>query len=199
MFIPEAVRDNSTPAKALFTIGHYESLGYSPFSIESIENPEDDDLGKVYDLVTQITPLMTAHHGRGNINGVLLDKENQGTRLVFGKYEFTVRHSHTLGWETESRDEYWTPGGAIIIRIGENEFYVAGSGIVITFKNLSEPDVRIGILKTDEGRFQNNKWQVIRHLNGDQTHQGRHIRILKRISRFKNLSYTSIYSKQPSG
>ena len=192
LFIPEAVRDNSTAAKALFTLGHYESLGYSPFSIESIENPEEADLGKVYDLVAQMTPLITAHHGQEKINGVLLDKENQESKITFGKYEFTVKHSHTLGWERESRDEYWTPGGAIIVRTGKNEFYVAGSGIVITFKNLVETDVRIGILKTDEGRFHNNTWKVLRHLNGDQTHQGRHIRIFKKdfsIQRFELYEY----------
>jgi hypothetical protein len=192
LFIPEAGSDNSTVAKTLFTIGHYESLGYSPFSIESIENPDEADLGKVYDLIAQITPLITAHHGQGNIDGVLLDKENQETKITFGEYEFTVKHSHTLGWETESRDEYWTPGGAIIIRTGKNEFYVAGSGIVITFKNLAEPDARIGILKTDEGRFYNNRWHIVRHLNGDQTHQGRHIRILKKdflIQRFELYEY----------
>ena len=25
--------------------------------------------------------------------------------------------------------------------------------------------------------FENNQWSIIRHLNGDQTHQGRHVRI----------------------
>jgi hypothetical protein len=57
LFIPEAGSDNSTVAKTLFTIGHYESLGYSPFSIESIENPDEADLGKVYDLIAQITSV----------------------------------------------------------------------------------------------------------------------------------------------
>jgi hypothetical protein len=67
--------------------------------------------------------------------------------------------------------------GAIIIQTGDNEFYIAGTGIVATFSNLSDPDLIVGILKVDEGRFENNDWKVIRHLNGDQTHQGRHVRI----------------------
>ena len=150
------------------------------------------DLGNAYDLVAQITPLITKHHGKDRINGVLVDKENQWTKLTFDKYEFTVKHSHTLGWENESRDEYWVPGGAIIIRTGDKEFFVAGSGITITFKKLDEPDTRVGILKTDEGEFINNNWKVIRHLNGDQTHQGRHIRIFRNnfsIQRFELYEY----------
>ena len=74
----------------------------------------------------------------------------------------------------------------------ENEFYLAGSGVVITFKNLRNPDLIVGILKADEGKFENNKWKVIRHLNGDQTHQGRHIRIFLdnySIQRFELYNY----------
>jgi hypothetical protein len=84
------------------------------------------------------------------------------------------------------------PGGAIIIQTGDKEFFVAGSGIAITFKKVDEPDTRIGILKTDEGKFVNNTWKVIRHLNGDQTHQGRHIRIFRNnfsIQRFELYEY----------
>ena len=126
-----------------------------------------------------MTPLITKYQGQGRINGVLLDKENQETKLSFDKYEFTVKHSHTLGWSKEARDEYWVPGGAIIIQTGYNEFFVAGSGIAITFKKVNEPDTRVGILKTEEGKFIINNWMVTRHLNGDQTHQGRHITIFR--------------------
>ena len=56
-------------------------------------------------------------------------------------------------------------------------FYIAGSGVVVTFKNWKKRDKIAGILKNEEGVFENGKWRVIRHLNGDQTHQGRHIRI----------------------
>jgi beta-galactosidase GanA len=52
LFIPEARWDPSAGAKVFFTLGHYEGLGYSPFSVESIENPGDSDLGKAYDLVS---------------------------------------------------------------------------------------------------------------------------------------------------
>lgn len=69
--------------------------------------------------------------------------------------------------------------GAIIIQTGDHEFYVAGTGVVVTFKNLKNPKLKVGILKIDEGIFEGNSWKVIRHLNGDQTHQGRHLRIFK--------------------
>ncbi len=179
LFIPEHRFDNTVAAKALFAIGHYDAIGFSPFSIESKENPENEDVGKVYRIIDQLRPLITSHQGSGKIKGVLLDKEKQATTFTLGKYEFTVKHSHTLGWEGAAKNEVWEPAGAIIIQTAENEFYIAGSGIVATFKNAPNPAMNVGILKNEEGRMEDGKWHIFRHLNGDQTHQGRHICIFR--------------------
>jgi beta-galactosidase GanA len=177
LFIPEHRFDHTVAAKAVYTFGHYEGIGFCPFSVESTGNPENEPLGKMYKLIDQLTPLITAHHGQNKIEAVLFDKENHESVFRLGDYEFTFRHSYTLVWEENSGNDYWDMSGAIIIQTDENEFYIAGTGIVATFKNLSNPDLNVGILKVDEGRFENNDWKIIRHLNGDQTHQGRHIRI----------------------
>jgi hypothetical protein len=178
LFIPEHRFDITVAAKAAYSIGHYESLGFAPFSVESSRNPENEPLGKVYKVIGQLTPIITAHQGQDKIKGVLFDKQNQVSVFQLGNYEFTVRHSYTLGYENNSRNDIWDMAGAIFVQTGDDEFYVAGSGIVVTFRNLSNPSLKVGILKVDEGRFENGKdWKEIRHLNGDQTHQGRHVRI----------------------
>ncbi|MEJ2049735.1 MAG: DUF5597 domain-containing protein, partial [Calditrichota bacterium] len=178
LFIPEHRFDNTVAPKAAFVFGHYEAMGFSPFSIESTAKPEVEPLGKLYHLIDQLTPMITANQGQNKIDGVLLDKQNQESILQFGNYEFTIKHSYTLGYEENSKNENWQITGALIVQTDENEFYLAGSGVVITFKNLKNPDLNVGILKAEQGKFENNAWKVIRHLNGDQTHQGRHIRIL---------------------
>ena len=177
LFIPEHRFDNTVGPKALFTIGHYESLGFSPFSIESKEDSENEPLGKAYHLINQLSPLISSLKGTHKMNGVLLDKENPETKIILGDYEFTFRHSHTLGWEAASKNDVWEDAGALIIQTKDNEFFVAGTGIVVTFKSVINPSTNVGILKVDKGEFKNNEWKVIRHLNGDQTHQGRHLRI----------------------
>jgi beta-galactosidase GanA len=177
LFIPEHRFDNTVAAKAAYAIGHYEALGFAPFSIESGNDPENEALGKMYDLIEQLSPLIAIKQGQNLIDGVLLDKKNPESILNFGEYELRVRHSYTLGWEDGSENELWEPSGAIIIQSGEKEFYIAGSGFVITFANSKEPDLNPGILKNEEGRFENGVWVITRHLNGDQTHQGRHIRV----------------------
>jgi hypothetical protein len=66
--------------------------------------------------------------------------------------------------------------GCIIIAFAPDEFYVAGTGVVITFTS-TLTNKRAGFLSIDEGKFENEKWIPGRRMNGDQDHQGRHVRI----------------------
>ena len=177
LFIPEHRFDNTVASKSLYAIGHYNALGFSPFSIESIDKPDDEPLGKMYNLISQLTPIITSNQGQSKMEGALLDNENQDTLIRMGEYEFTFRHEYTLGWSPGAKADEWPLASAIIIQTEEEEFYIAGTGIVVTFKPLNNDSLNAGILKVDEGKFENNDWKILRHLNGDQTHQGRHVRI----------------------
>lgn len=188
LFIPEHRFDKTAAFKSLYAIGHYEALGFSPFSIESTDEPDKEPLGKMYNLIKQLTPLITANLGQNKIEGVLLSKESPITIIKMGNYEFSFKHDYTLGWPADAKTEEWPMASAIIIQTEKDEFYIAGSGIVVTFKYSNK---NAGILKTDEGVFENNKWRTVRHLNGDQTHQGRHTRIpVGEYSIQKNQLYT---------
>ncbi|UUF16611.1 MULTISPECIES: DUF5597 domain-containing protein [Flavobacterium] len=177
LFIPEHRFDETAPFKGFYAIGHYEAIGFSPFSIESVTDAKKDPLGKIYDLVQQLTPVIEANKGQGKIDGVLLDKVNNTQIINLGNYEFTFKHDYTLNWSEGAKAETWPTSSAIIIEITPNEFYISGSGIVVTFKPLKNKTTNAGILKTDQGKFENENWRTIRHFNGDQTHQGRHLRI----------------------
>jgi beta-galactosidase GanA len=177
LFVPEHRFDATVGAKALFAIGHYGAIGFSPFSIESTANPEKEEIGKAYNLIEQLSPMLFKYCGQNLIDGVLLDKDKVQSTVVLGDYEFSFKNSYSLGWEAGASKDEWDSGGALIIQTNTNEFFIAGSGIVVTFKNWKKRDKIIGILKNEEGVFENGKWKVFRHLNGDQTHQGRHIRI----------------------
>ncbi|MDT0649700.1 DUF5597 domain-containing protein [Autumnicola edwardsiae] len=180
LFVPEHNFDNTVAAKALYAIGHYEALGFSPFSIEQIPgqplNHKEKKLAEVYEVVHQIKPILDKYRGQDKVEGVLLDKEVNEAKFVLGDYEFTAEHTFNLGWEPNAASDEWEPAGAIIIQTGENEFYFAGFGVSLKMKNLKDTSGRVGILKTDLGYFEDGKWKVYQHLNGDQTHQGRHIR-----------------------
>ena len=175
LFIPEHAFDNTVSAKALYAIAHYNAIGFSPFSIESKEKPAEEPLGKMYGLINEISPLINAN--QGHFNGVLLSKTAPETIVRMGKYELTCKHDYTLSWTPGAKTEVWNMGSAIIIQTSEDEFYVAGTGVVITFKLIENKTINVGLLKVEEGNFVNNGWKIKSHLNGDQTHQGRHINI----------------------
>jgi Domain of unknown function (DUF5597) len=174
LFIPEHAFDATVAAKALFAFGGYEAIGFSPFSIESSVN---EPLGKVYALINSMRKLITSNQGKKKIAGVLFDKATQDTVLIMGNYKLTCKHDYTLSWTPGKRMEEWPAAGAIIIQTGEKEFYIAGTGVVVTFANQVNNKFITGLLKVEEGVLENNEWKVTRHLNGDQTHQGRHVSI----------------------
>ncbi len=177
LFIPEHRFDDSAAAKAAFAIGHYQALGFAPFSIENGAPEHNSALTRMYELIAQLTPTLVRHHGQRRIEGVLFDKRNQETVLRLGAYRLTCRHDYTLGWSPRAKDAEWPAAGAILVQTSDNEFYVAGSGVVISFQPDAGTDTKAGILKVEEGVFRNGDWHPTRRLNGDETHQGRHLRI----------------------
>ncbi len=64
-----------------------------------------------------------------------------------------------------------------MIATGADEFLFAGIGMTVTFA-ATEPGWQSGILNVEEGRFVNGTWKNLRWLNGDETHQGRHLRLV---------------------
>ena len=101
----------------------------------------------------------------------------------------------------------WPEGGGILLKLSKNEYIVAGSGIVLEFAKTSEKQtiekqqqlgedgfalrndqiktkhdkfkgMRCGIGYVDEVKVdKDGKLHYVRRLNGDQDHQGRHVRI----------------------
>jgi hypothetical protein len=69
------------------------------------------------------------------------------------------------------------PTGGLVIATGPDEFVVAGTGLVIVFEADSPGAPLVGILSAQEGKYVYGRWTPGRWLNGDQTHQGRHIRL----------------------
>jgi beta-galactosidase GanA len=181
LFVPEHAFDPSAAAKAIYSVAHYNSLGFSPFSIES---KADEPLAKAYDILENIGPILHSYKK----DGALLSKKDPESTLKFGEFAFKIKHDYTLSWTPGARTEDWPLGALAIVQTAPNEFYVAGTAAVITFKDPKN----VGILKAEEGRFENGKWLVNRHLNGDQTHQGRHINVPTNtysIQRFELYTY----------
>lgn len=176
LFIPEHKFEDGVDAKVFYAIGHYNALGFSPFSIESTVKPGSEPIGKAYEIISQLAGEIDKAKKRKSIEGVLLSKDSATVQIEVGNYILTVSHEYTLGWSPGAKDANWPLAGGIILGLSNDEFYVAGTGIVVTFKPKASGS-RAGIYQVDEGTFINGQWHPGRRMNGDQDHQGRHLRI----------------------
>lgn len=175
LFIPE-VGNGQSLANAFYAFGELNAICYSPFSIESLQNPEDNQVSRAYSVLRQLSPLILANQGKGTMAGVLLDSAGQTARINLGDYVFTVHHEYSWPYAPHAEGENPRFGG-LIIMVAPDEFYVAGKGLVVTFGVKSDDGTQAGIGSIDAGRFVDGAWVPGLRLNGDQSHQGRHLEL----------------------
>ncbi len=178
LFIPEARRNPDCAANVFYAIGSHDAIGFSPFSIESIENPESAPITKSYNLLSQLSPLILEHQGQGTMNGILLDKEAPVQEITLGNHKLTVSHDYTWKYSSGPKDaDSWSKAGGLLILTGPDEYVIAGTGLIVTFAPAEQTKAKTGIIRIEEGTYSEGKWIVGRRLNGDESHQGRHLRI----------------------
>jgi hypothetical protein len=96
-------------------------------------------------------------------------------KKTLGGIEFTVAFIDP--WTPRDKQSVADHGGMMIWAGGE-DFWFAGQGITITSKGADNGAPLVGIDIAEEGVFDvHGKWVAGRRLNGDQTHQGRHVRL----------------------
>lgn len=205
LFIPEMKLSPADGAQAFYAIAEHDALGTSPFSIENASGATERSITRAYAALRQLAPIIEEHSGKGTMHGLLFQHKDDATTIADGDLRITAKHFFTLPWDARATDgSPWPTAGGMIIRLDTNEYIVAGCGIVVTFesdgertepKNLGEDGFaasgsetvnsqkwnakqRTGILSVDQIAIDDNaQFQFIRRLNGDEDHQGRHVRI----------------------
>ncbi len=115
---------------------------------------------------------MAGFRARIEEDGTVIDAP---VKKVLGGFEFTVTFIDP--WTPKDKQTIADHGG-MLIHAGGEDFWFAGQGITVTFKGADEGPPLVGIDSAEEGVFdEQGKWKSGRLLNGDQTHQGRHIRL----------------------
>jgi len=194
LFIPEAMRSPEASVNGLYAFGELNAIGFSPFSIETNTEPAAGFLASSFDLVRQLTPLLTEKQGRGLTAGFLQEsaESKQPQQVRLGHWIFRVSFERAappqladglavvIGTENSALAAGGragtAPAGGLVIALGDDEFLFAGIGLTITFAPAEGGD-QAGLLSVAEGRYVDGQWQHLRWLNGDQTHQGRHVRL----------------------
>jgi len=167
-------------ALAFYAIGQHDAIGFSPFSIESVAEPTRSLLAGSYDILAQLTPLILAHQGKNEMAGFLPEGAEQRApqQAQLGGYTLNVTYERpSSSLATQGAQTSDAASGGLAIAVGPDEFIFAGIGLTVTFEaNTSGPPL-VGILSVQEGKYVDGQWEPGRWLNGDQTHQGRHLRL----------------------
>lgn len=183
LFIPETNGAGSprTGANAFYAFGALQAIGYSPFSIESIDQKPDTVISQAYSVLEQLAPVILAQQGRHRIFGFKARVLYDGTVLdlpvtaKIGDYLFTATFLDR--WVDKARQDV-AAHAAIVIQTGPEDYLIAGSGVTFTFKCADAAAPLAGIDRDEEGELDaSGVFRPGRLLNGDQTNQGRYVRL----------------------
>lgn len=205
LFIPEIRRFDGNAAQAYYIIGEHDAIGISPFSIENGSDSPQSTPVRGYAALRDLMPLLVKYQGKGVMNGFYFDNDSTERILRHDGLKITANHYFTLPWDPRATDgSEWMPVGGVIIRLAPDEYIIAGTGIVVKFENETESSVKRnlgedGFLNAGSDRNAAPSWgggmraglasvdevavnpdgtlRFLRRYNGDETHQGRHVRI----------------------
>src|SRR5262249_54280883 len=145
LFIPEAVLSPTSAVNALYTIGQHDAIGFSPFSVESLQNPGESPLAQSYAMLTQLAPLILDRQGKGVMAGLLPEGAEQRVpqQVRLNGYTLNVTYERPAPPVSLGGLTYDTLSGGIVIAVGLDEFIFAGTGLIVTFEadTPGEPNV----------------------------------------------------------
>ncbi|MBB4659462.1 DUF5597 domain-containing protein [Parvularcula dongshanensis] len=180
VFVPEANRTDraEAAADAFFAVGALGAIGFSPFSIENVTDEPNESLAEAYRVLGSLAPMILEHQGDGSMVGLKAPVAYDGTvaeapqAFALGGYDFTA--TMVDPWMPKDTQDIAAHGG-LVISLGEGEFLAAGRGVTLTF--VPSEGGHGGIEVAREGEVIDGEWRPGRWMNGDQTHQGRHVRL----------------------
>jgi beta-galactosidase GanA len=185
LFVPESAPSREACVHVLYTFARPSAIGDSAFAIESIGEAAGRDLSQAFSLISQLEPIVQQHPQTSDIAGLMSEgpEQRQPQQVHLGGYTLSVAFEQQPpaaladGVVAPTGPVSSTPSGGVAITTGLDEFIIAGTGITVTFQARSATAEQVGLLSVEEGHFENGQWIHRRWLNGDETNQGRHVRI----------------------
>jgi beta-galactosidase GanA len=196
LFIPEMAASARAPANAFYAASQLGAIGFGPFSIENVAPERERQIANCYNLLASLSDILLNSQQTKKVIGLSpqvgfdwsIDTQPQRAELggivfeaKFDKPEIAGPTSTTvlptLGsgrWDAPPG----TPlGAAMILQLSPDEFVIAGMGVIITFTP-ADAKGKVGIDHVQEGHYEKDgTWIGARWLNGDETHQGRHVHL----------------------
>jgi beta-galactosidase GanA len=196
LFIPEMAASARASANALYATAQFGAIGFGPFSIENVSPERERQIAGCYTLLAGLSDVILKcrqnkqviglspqiafdwtideHPQRGELSGIIFEAQFDKPAAI-GDPAITALPTLGSGrWDAPPA----TPlGAAMILQLSPDEFAIAGMGVTITFAPANGKG-KIGIEHVQEGRYEKDgTWIAARWLNGDETHQGRHVHL----------------------
>ena len=178
LFIPET-GSSAEYAKFIYEVLARGGIGFSPFGIDdngqgAPEAETEERLEPVAIEYAMAGPMMKelAKWGfEGKIRAVEEREDHAAQTIDLGSWQATVSFG-APGRRTEQANSH-PIGKAMIVQLGENEFFLIGTLCHFTFKPLGTNEGKAWqYLKVEEGRFENGVFKLLRIRNGDETDWG---------------------------
>ena len=188
LFIPEIRQSPENGARVFYALGRHGALGFSPFNIDADMEPT----AEAYRLLGGFTSLIARKQAEGKACGVLLDRDHPEETVTIAGTDILCRHDGTLSWSpVYGRPEDWGEAALLILDLDEDGLLFLGTGATTTENGAAPASSgaapagsgaapannrgHCGILSIDE--VTDGSLKPLRRLNGDENHQGRHLRI----------------------
>jgi beta-galactosidase GanA len=172
----------AVPANAFFAFGELDAIGFGPFDVETLDKADPPSpVARASAVLEQLAPAILEAQGTGKMAGfeprVAYDGAVDATPVTkrIGDYEFNVAFMDDPS--AKPTPETASHGG-LIIQTGPEDYLVAGQGLVVKVKPATDGPPLAGLDRVEEGVFDaGGRWIAGRRLNGDQTIEGREIRL----------------------
>lgn len=154
LFIPESRCCVNSGVRALYTFGEYQALGFSPFAVDQAPPSDIRQLTAAYGIMRQLSRLFYGgrHAGITKTWGLLLSKDDRERVIYDRNTAITCRHYFTLPWDPRATSgQQWQEGGAIVVRLADDEYLIAGSGVVVSFQTRTEKQQEDAITTGEDG------------------------------------------------
>jgi hypothetical protein len=115
-------------------------------------------------VLAQLSPMILEAQEKGTIGAAWLNKSGpQMKDLDLGGYTVNVN----LTRNRRAPDVIPEVGYGMVIAAGQDEFWVSGTDVQVTFLPKTPGPPIAGLARVEEGRFENGSWVVTRLLAGD--------------------------------
>jgi beta-galactosidase GanA len=130
LFVPEAMPGPNNSINALFAVGQHDAIGFSPFSIDSLDEDTTAAITQSYDLLKQLTPVIMENQGKDVSAGLLSEgpEQRQPQQLRLGDYILNI------SFDRPTPQNANVLSGGLVISVGPDEYVFAGTGLTVTFE-----------------------------------------------------------------